>query len=307
MSFVVSRPGTFSLLVDSGRPQGLHVGLPRSGPADHTSFSLGNALVGNTSPEKMTALEITLQGPVLECTDSHQVVVFGAGFEVVHQRRDTKWPILPGHSFGVIARDTIHLNGIPDGQGLRAYFCVSGGFQSPEILGSRSALKPIERDEVLVALPSPQKSSRWIDLLPWSERSERLRILPGTHLKDALREQLLRTTFTVRPESNRMGLRLASDANWKLNLPELVSAPVVPGTLQLPPQGQPILLGIDAQTIGGYPRLGHVITPDLDMVGQLRPGETLRFKMVSIEEAEALIHSYQSWLKHWHTRLQLNQ
>jgi 5-oxoprolinase (ATP-hydrolysing) subunit C len=307
MSFVVSRPGTFSLLVDAGRPQGLHVGLPRSGPADHSSFIIGNALVENTSPEMMTALEVTLQGPVLECTDAHQVVVFGAGFEVVHQRGDTKQLIPPGHTFSVISQDTIHLNGIPDGQGLRAYFCVSGGFQSPEILGSRSALKPIERDEVLVALPSPQKSSRWIDLLPWNDRSERLRLLPGTHLTEALRDLLLRTTFTVRPESNRMGLRLASDASWKLNTLELVSAPVVPGTLQLPPQGQPILLGVDAQTIGGYPRLGHVITPDLDVVGQLRPGESLRFKMVTIDEAEALMHSYQSWLNYWHTRLELTR
>ncbi|HQR43057.1 MAG TPA: KipI antagonist, partial [Gemmatales bacterium] len=83
----------------------------------------------------------------------------------------------------------------------------------------------------------------------------------------------------MKSESNRMGLRLTSNIELNSDVAELVSAPVTPGTLQLPAGGQPLLLGVEAQTIGGYPRLGHVITPDLDQIGQLRPGATLRFQL----------------------------
>lgn len=305
MSFVVRRPGTYSLLVDAGRPQGLHVGLPRSGPADHASFALGNALVGNVDPESMTALELTLSGPLLQCTESHDVVVFGAAFDVVHRQSAlaSQQTIRPGHTFHVEAGDEIDIQSISGNQGLRGYLCVRGGFHAAPLLGSQSALEAIQRDEVLQASASPWRTSRWINLEPWNESCEAIRLLSGTHLTDPLRKLLLQTSFTVRPESNRMGLRLASSTTWPTESKELVSAPVVPGTLQLPPGGQPILLGVEAQTIGGYPRLGHAITPDLNPIGQARPSDTLRFAFVTLEEAEKLQHSYHSWLQHWCTRL----
>src|SRR5207249_4543165 len=98
-----------------------------------------------------------------------------------------------------------------------------------------------------------------------------LRLLPGTHLSKKIQSLLEQTTFTVRSESNRMGIRLDSAQGWPNEQGELLAAPIVPGTVQLPSGGQPIILGVDAQTIGGYPRLGHVISADLDNLGQLRP------------------------------------
>ncbi len=310
MSFVVRRPGTCSLLVDAGRPQGLHVGLPRSGPADKASFVVGNALIDNYEPDAMTALELTLHGPSLLCTDSHQVVVFGAGFEVLHLQTSlaSRRTIPPGHTFHAEAGDEIQIQGIAHENSLRGYFCVRGGFQSDLVLGSRSGLEPVQRDEILSASTSSRQSSRWIHLEPWDNAPADgiVRLLPGTHLTDSLRSLLTQTRFTVRPESNRMGLRLTSDTVWPHDKTELISAPVVPGTLQLPPGGQPILLGVDAQTIGGYPRLGHAISPDLDTIGQTRPGKSLRFEFVDLEEAERLQHSYHSWLQRWCWRLELH-
>src|SRR5262249_5081836 len=110
------------------------------------------------------------------------------------------------------------------------------------------------------------------------------------------------TVFTVGPASNRMGLRLQGPA---LPVPdrELASEPVCPGTVQVTRDGQCIVLGVDAQTIGGYPKVAQVVGADLDQLGQLRPGQKVAFRRVGLEEAEALYRERQAWLRRWLTRL----
>jgi antagonist of KipI len=135
-----------------------------------------------------------------------------------------------------------------------------------------------------------------------------LRVVPGPEaewfssaLKD-LCERFPPAAFTVRPESNRMGLRLSGPL---LPVPsrEMVSQPVAPGAVQVTPDGQAILLGVDGQTIGGYPRIGHVISADLDVFGQLRPGDQVVFERVTLPEAERLARQKQELLKRWWLRL----
>lgn len=304
MSLLVRRPGTYSLLVDGGRPQTLHSGIPYAGPADHAAWQLGNALVGNTESRSMIALEISLQGPILESTARHTLVVMGAAFVVQHRQAGTPASkLIPvGHVFTVDAGDEMTIQGI-DSAGLRAYLCVAGGFSVQTSLLSN---EPIKINDTLACHETTRRlPHRWVVPEPWPEaaKSGFVRLTAGTHLSKKLKELLIETKFTVRPESNRMGLRLASKTTWPSDGKELVSAPVVPGTLQLPVGGQPILLGVDAQTIGGYPRLGHVIVADLDRVGQLRPGDTIRFSLVTLEEAEQLQHSRQQWLRSWLERI----
>lgn len=309
MSFLVRRPGTMSLLVDGGHADTLHVGIPRGGAADTSSWLLGNALVGNGASADacrfMFAMEIALQGPVLESTARHTVVVYGANFVI--QVRPAASPqlqtITPCHVFTVDPGDELHIQGIEVNQGMRAYLCVAGGFR---IQGLSANPAPIKVNDMLVCAedthPLPR---RWVQLDAWPDAAPAgtVRLLPGSQLNRKLSELLLATKFTVRPESNRMGLRLSSKVSWPSDGKELVSAPVVPGTLQLPAGGQPILLGVDAQTIGGYPRLGHVITADLDRLGQLRPGDSLRFTLTDLETAENLERVRQQWLRSWMERI----
>jgi antagonist of KipI len=133
--------------------------------------------------------------------------------------------------------------------------------------------------------------------VPWSRELDfsqpaTLRIIPGPQwplLTGESRQNLLETAFTVTPQSNRMGLRMQGP---KLSLEkplEMVSSGVATGTLQLPPDGSLILLMADRQTTGGYPRLGELASVDLPKAAQLRPGETLRFSSISLEEAQALL------------------
>lgn len=307
MALIVRRAGTYSVIVDAGRPGSLHVGMPRSGPADQSAWLLGNALVGNVEPTACTALEMTLHGPQLEATAPHSLVVCGAPFQMQLRRAGTpqSTPVNVGHVFTMQPGDEVNIQGIDGETGLRGYLCVQGGFQTPIILESQSALQPINLGQTLPTRTLPALRSRWIIYEPWQQAAPAgvLRMVAGAHLTKSLRTLLLETKFRVRPESNRMGLRLHSTTTWPEDGKELVSAPVMPGTLQLPGGGQPILLGIDAQTIGGYPRLGHVIEADLDAIGQLRPGASLRFQLVTLEEAEQLATSHRAWLRGWHERI----
>lgn len=309
MSLIVRRPGACSLFVDQGRPGSLHHGIPQGGPADRTAWLLGNALVGNVDAgSNLTALEIAFQGPTLEATARHTLVVFGASFQILHRRaglpQSTSIPI--GHVFTVENGDEIMIGGNNSNAGLRAYLCVAGGFSAPMLLESQSSLDPVQPGETLPCEATEQRQrQRWIRPETWQEYlpGNRLRLIAGTHLSKKWKALLEDTKFTVRPESNRMGLRLNSSVTWPTDGKELLSAPVVPGTLQLPAGGQPILLGVDAQTIGGYPRLGHIIHADFDRVGQLKPGDFVRFAVVPLEDAERLEKLRTLWLRSWLERI----
>ncbi len=272
MGLLVLEPGLYSLLVGRGRTGSRHLGVPVGGPADASACALGNGLVGN--PPDTLALEITLLGPTLRAECEIAAVIFGApfqlpgGFEV-------------GRSFNLAAGETLKIGGTPGG--CRAYLCVAGGFRGREILGSASALEPIRKDEVLDCGPSFLKPRSGIQ--PSDLGSDILRVLPGPQRHWFPDAHFFEQTYTVSPASNRMGVRL-------LGLPllrpprELASEPVAPGAVQITNDGLPVILGVDGQTIGGYPKIAHVIRADLDRLSQLRPGDPIRFVEVGATEAE---------------------
>jgi 5-oxoprolinase (ATP-hydrolysing) subunit C len=291
MSLRVARPGTFSLVVDAGRPGTRRLGVPLGGPADRTSMSLGNALVGNLP--FAPALEVTLTGPALVATGDVGMCVFGAPFRI---RRDGD-PIEPGHSFTLRAGQTLDIGGTPDH--CRAYVCVVGGFTVLPVLGSATAFAPIREGDELPCVTSrlPGRSIEFV-----RSAVGRLRCLPGPQA-DWFDEAFFRTTYRVTPASNRMGVRLDGPP---LTMPkrELVSEPVAPGAVQVTNEGKPIVLGVDGQTIGGYPKVAHVIDADLDRLGQLRPGDEVTFMRVSEEEAEKA-GAARAELRRWLRRLAL--
>jgi antagonist of KipI len=291
MSFMVLEPGLHSLLVDQGRPQHRSLGVPIGGAADREAWALGNALIGN--PPGSVALEVTLYGPRLKALKTLGAVVCGAPFRV----ELNGCRVLPGVSFTLQKDDDLLI--AETMTRLRAYLCVTGGFESPLILGSRSSLGPIVHNQRLECA-SGKVVRRFIRDLPTDHDHRALRLLSCSKTENAIGSG--DDWFIVQPLSDRTGIRLAGPA-VRPGVGDVVSEPVAPGTVQVTPSGELLILGIDAQAIGGYPKAGHVISADFSRLAQLRPGDCVKFKAVSLEEAEEAFDRYQRQLGEWLTRL----
>jgi 5-oxoprolinase (ATP-hydrolysing) subunit C len=292
----VLAPGLYSLLVDHGRPHSRSLGVPVGGPADLWSFQFGNALVGN--PPETTALEICLAGPTLQATSPVACVVYGAPFDLLSNRQSLQC----GKTFTLLPDETLTIGGTASG--MRAYLCVRGGFHAPQILESRSALAPLQAGSVLDC-PSTTIGPRFMRSVPRSNSSlgeVQLRILPGGQCDWFSTAEFCEQTYRVLAESNRMGLRLRGKP-LSFARREMMSEPVCPGTVQVTSDGQLIVLGVDGQTIGGYPRIAHVVRADLHHLGQFRPGESVRFLFVSLAEAQRLQQQGRAVLEGWLNRL----
>ncbi|MCS6850803.1 MAG: biotin-dependent carboxyltransferase family protein [Gemmataceae bacterium] len=292
----VLEPGWQSLVVDFGRPGARSLGVPVGGAADRHALVLGNALVGN--PPNTTALEISLTGPHLEVLCPLAGVVYGASFALASSRQTLRL----GTTFNLQPGERIRVGGVASG--LRAYLCVPGGFATPLVLGSRSALTPLTAGDVLHAPPSTLPTRFIRPRFTWDREPGTLRCLPGPQADWFRLDELHQQQFTVTPASNRMGLRLRGQP-LTVSGRELVSEPVCPGSVQVTHEGQCIILGVDGQTIGGYPKIAQVITADLDKLGQLRPGDALRLVPVRHDEAEAILRQKEAEMSTWVMRLRV--
>ncbi len=287
-------PGLYSLLVDAGRPSARSLGVPVGGAADRGALALGNALLGN-APNSV-ALEITMVGPTLRAEHDVACVVFGAPFALTVSGRGD---VPAGLTFTLRAGDVLKIGGTP--RGARGYLCVGGGFQSPSILGSCSALEPIRQGDVLACMES-QTVGRSLGVESAFPLLTVLRVVDGPQRDWFPDDDFFNSPFKVSAASNRMGLRLLGEPLLKRNA-EMVSEAVAPGAVQVANDGLPIVLGVDGQTIGGYPKVAHVIRADLDLLAQLRPGTTVRFQHVTVEEAEIAAQIRAAILREWLLRL----
>lgn len=293
-TLTVVRPGLRTTVVDYGRPRCRSLGVPVGGAADRASLALANALVGN-APDA-AALEVTLAGPNLVADAPLACVVYGAPFDVATDRR----PLVAGKTFTLQAGEELRIGGTRER--VRAYVCVRGGLLVPEVLGSRSGLEPLRAGDE-IPCRTATTGARWFEHeFAGPPEPGTLRALPGRQADWFPGDHFYAGTYTVAPESDRMGLRLRGGP---LAVPdrELVSEPVCPGSVQVTRDGQCIVLGVDGQTIGGYPKVAQVIAADLDELARLRPGDGVRFHPVSMEEAEKLYRAKQAELREWVTRL----
>jgi antagonist of KipI len=295
MSLEVLEPGLASRVVDLGRPGTRRLGVPRGGAADCTALALGNALVGN-APDA-AGVEVCLTGPRLRASCQVACVVYGAPFALTGSRQS----LAMGKTFTLVPGEELHIGGTP--RGARAYLCVRGGLQVPLILGSRSALEPLRRGDVLPCASDAMPSRFSMQVLPRFIDEPVLHALPGLQCAWFLEEEFYRQSFIVSTASNRMGLRLEGQP-LTMPEPELVSEPVAPGAVQVTRDGQCIVLGVDGQTIGGYPKIAHVIRADLDWLGQLRPGQRVRFMQVKQDQARERWREEHGRLLRWVLRLQ---
>jgi biotin-dependent carboxylase-like uncharacterized protein len=309
MSLLLRDPGLLSLLVDHGRPAARALGVPVGGAADRAALALANALVGN--PPDALGLEFTLSGLTIEATTPTACAMFGAPFTVTAGRK----PVAAGGTFTLEARDTLRIGGTPTG--VRGYLCVAGGFAAPVVLGSRSSLDPLTAGTVLECRPS-RCAVRGLGFVALAATSGNpsagepgvstpgspitLRVLDGPQRDWFSDDRFIAQVYEVSTASNRMGLRLVGEPLVR-RPGELVSEAVAPGAVQITNDGRPVVLGVDGQTIGGYPKIAHVIRADLDRLAQLRPGEKVRFARVTPEEAEVAARERAAALRVWLARL----
>jgi biotin-dependent carboxylase-like uncharacterized protein len=250
---------------------------------------LGNALVGN--PPDTPAVELTLLGPTLRAETDTGCVVFGAPF---HITRDGQ-PMGHNHTFTLRAGEVLKVGGTPTG--CRAYLCVAGGVPLPAVP------TPLAAGDVL-ACGESRVRGRSIVFRSHARGEERiaLRALPGPQRDWFPDDSFFTRTWTVGEASDRMGVRLVGEPIPK-RPGELTSEPVAAGAVQVTHDGRPIVLGVDGQTIGGYPKVAHVVRADLDRVGQLRPGDAVRFVLVTAADAAALMRAKWDELNGWFVRM----
>lgn len=291
----VIAPGPLSHVQDLGRDGWRHLGIARGGALDPTCAALANALLGNEVDAAV--LEFTLQGPSLRLSRPLRIAVMGAACDV---RFDGH--ALPQARPIDLPAGNLRLGGMREG--VYAWLAVQGGFDLPRVLGSRAtdlrggfggldgrALRAGDRLPLGAHTPidttTPQVPRWWID--PYCEHDPQAPIRYRANQAPAVREaarQFGERVWRVHAASNRQGLRLSGTALNSVTGSGL-SEPVAPGTIQLPPDGQPIVLLADAQTVGGYPRLGHVIAADLPRLAQSAPNAGLRFRACDAAEAAA--------------------
>lgn len=271
--------GPLATVQDLGRLGHAAFGVPRSGAFDRAAARAANRLVGN--PENAGVLEITLGGLALRLGAAATIALTGAAC-----------PGLDGGRARSLAAGAVIRLGMPT-SGLRSYLAVRGGIVVDPVLGSRST-------DVLSGLgPRPVRAG---DLLPvgrpvgTAQPSDA--VIPGADLPSIASlavqigpradwftasavEVLTGSVWTVRPDSDRVGIRLAGRALPRRRHDELPSEPTLPGAIQVPPDGRPILLGPDAPVTGGYPVIAVAYERSLDLAAQLRPGAALRFAPVA--------------------------
>lgn len=296
--------GFLASIQDRGRLGLAHFGISQGGAADLFSFRIGNLLVGNEP--FAAAIEMALQGGTFKFLQETWFAVTGAECAVrLGGHRVPLWT-----SFLAKPGDVLSIGSAE--AGARIYLSVGGGINVPLVLNSSSAFvsgnwggyknRPLAggdllsiksssvgrgsnpgyrraRSEIRSFLKSFKRSG-------FSEYSLRVTKGPQSDLfKPKDYGTFLKTEFTVSADADRKGVRLMGAAVHLENQSEMISEGVSNGAIQIPPNGQPLLLYCEQQTTGGYPKIANVINVDLHLIGQLKPGDRLRFKEVSLEEA----------------------
>lgn len=291
-SLEIVKPGLLTSVQDLGRHGHQALGVPVAGPMDTFSHRLANQLAGN-EPDAAT-LEVTLIGPEIVIDADTTMAITGAVFEATCDGR----PVPMSETFAVTRGQRLKFGRVV--QGARAYIGIAGGVLSPPVLGSRAthlvscmggidgrALITGDRVPVMArTAPGPLRKAVGLTL-PTGGRA-RLRVVAGPQ-DDWFRADALKTmsgvSFRISPRSNRMGYRLEGPPLPRARDGELISEPVGMGAIQVPGAGEPILLMADRQTAGGYPKIGHVISADLPLAGQLAPGDFVEFILCTRQEA----------------------
>jgi biotin-dependent carboxylase-like uncharacterized protein len=315
-SLRVIAPGLSTTVQDVGRMGWQRLGIPVSGALDRVALAAANVVVGNSAGT--AAFECLYQGPTFEVeADSARIAIAGAGASL--EVADGNGGALRRGSAleSVALRRGERAKVLITSQAVSAYLAVEGGLLVPEVLGSRStyvrarlggfegrALK--SGDAVPIQPAATARDEQRLRDVPLAPARE-LRIVLGPqddHFTPAAIEALLRRPFKIAPTSDRMGLRLVGPRLEHAKGFDIASDGTVTGAIQVPGDGQPIILLADRQTTGGYPKIATVISADLPSLGRSGPGAEVTFRAVSVAEAEAARRALDEAIARWPQRLE---
>ena len=276
---LVRQPGPLTTVQDLGRPGHAHLGVPLAWAVDRPALRAANRLVGNAL--SAACLETTLAGPELVAEVDLVVAVTGGRCVVTVDGG----VVQHGAPATVRSGRTLALG--PVTAGVRSYLAVRGGIDTPAVLGSRSTCTlsglgaPALAAGDLLAVGHDLAGAAAEELLPPIEVEPVLRVVPGPR-EDAFGSlaPLTHGSYVVSASSDRTGVRLEGAALQRVSTAELLSEGVVPGAVQVPPDGQPIVFLANCPTTGGYPVVGVVLPEDLPHAAQARPGSRLRFSLL---------------------------
>jgi antagonist of KipI len=303
MGLEILKPGLLTTIQDTGRHGFQKDGIIVSGAMDTFALRVANLLVGNAQHE--AALEITLTGPSIRFTEDQLIALSGADLS----------PTINGESIAMwrpvhVKKDSILEFNAPK-SGCRSYLAVAGGLDLPQVLGSYATYlragiggfqgRALQAGDVIPCRTCDEQgiaqsfsSSKWTpdpQLYPNYQPNPCIRAIKGPEYElfsETSRAQIWSERFQVSVQSDRMGFCLQGVSLYLEEPVELISSAVAFGTVQVPPEGKPIVLMADHQTTGGYPRILQVISADLPILAQVVPGQTISFEEVTLEEAQQL-------------------
>jgi biotin-dependent carboxylase-like uncharacterized protein len=297
----ITEPGPQTTVQDLGRVGQLRYGIPPSGPLDVRAFVVANRLVGN--PDGAAALECTVLGPRFTAETACAMAVTGAEAPItINGAAAEPWATLrlaPGDAVRIgTAR-----------AGVRVYVAFSGGIDVPPVLGSRATYlrgrlgglqgRSLKRDDVLRLFSAPLPARRTLPpgQIPPLDSEPEIRVVLGPQAERFTADGLaafLGGAYEMLPQSDRMGARLAGPRIVHARGHDIISDGIALGAVQVPGDGQPIVLLVDRQSTGGYTKVATVGSFDIGRIGQVKPGQRVRFRAVDVAEAHGLRRAWEA-------------
>ncbi|MEW4369507.1 biotin-dependent carboxyltransferase family protein [Paenibacillus kandeliae] len=316
MSLVIEKPGLLTTVQDIGRIGYGQYGISRSGAMDGLAHRLANWLVGN--PADTATLEMTWSGITAIVEQGCWIAITGGDMQPsVNGKPLPMWrPVFVSAGSRLVFKQAI--------RGCRAYMSIAGGWQGDQVMNSVStylraglggldgrplqsgdtvvAASIVDNDDTdsLVAQQSACAAVNWrvsTNLIPQYGKQAVIRVLPGRQWEDfdgAVQQLLFEQEYRITPQSDRMGYRLSGSQLQTIVPQQYISEAVSHGTVQVPPDGQPIILMADRQTLGGYAKIAQVISLDIPRLAQMAPGDQIHFQRIDMQEAQRL---YVEWVR----------
>ena len=298
--FEVIRPGINTTFQDSGRKNLYHIGIPFSGAMDNRNFILANIIAGNK--DNTPVIEFAYQGPLLKFKGEkvNFNIAGNVSFKLIKKKETIEGNCYENYTL----EDGDQLDIISTNNTVYGYLAISGNFEVQFLWNSCSTNtkanvgandgKKIEKNQLIKILDThSQGSKRKLEYI--NSKIENIRVIKGTnfdYFSEESKKNFFEKEFTVTKLTDRMGMRLEGQKIENIVDTNIKSEGIIKGVIQVPADGNPIIMLSDHGTIGGYPKIGVVITSDYDRLVQLQPGSKIKFKEVDLSDAQMLFKLY---------------
>ncbi|PRX19719.1 biotin-dependent carboxylase-like uncharacterized protein [Orenia metallireducens] len=306
-SLIVNKPGLLTTVQDQGRYGYQRYGMPVAGAMDSYAFQIANLLVGNE--RSAPALELTLLGPEIIFEDSFRIAITGGelGAEI-NGKRIYSWS-----SVKINSGDRLTFKGAQ--QGCRAYLSVSGGIEVEEVMGSSSTYlrgqlggylgRSLKSGDSLKIVDTNKGDFSGIikvptEYLPEYKDKSQIRVVKGPQFNRFSQSEIdkfFNSKYLISTQSDRMGYRLEGARISHQQSSDIISEGISLGAIQIPGDGQPIIMMVDHQTTGGYTKIANVISVDIATLAQMKPSEEISFSMIDIKEAQSFYHQREAMIR----------